>query len=52
MSTKRMWLLNTGRSTFHWWLRLMVAAFLLSAWVAVGFGQRDRPCRRPVTFGE
>jgi triacylglycerol esterase/lipase EstA (alpha/beta hydrolase family) len=30
------WLLNTGRSTFHWWLRLAVAAFLLSAWVAVG----------------
>jgi cytoskeletal protein RodZ len=28
-----MWLLNTG---FHWWLRLTVAAFLLSAWVAVG----------------
>ena len=36
LSTKRMWLLNSGRSTFHWWLRLMVAAFLLSAWVAVG----------------
>jgi triacylglycerol esterase/lipase EstA (alpha/beta hydrolase family) len=36
MSTKRRWLLNTGRSTLHWWLRLMVAAFLLSAWVAVG----------------
>jgi pimeloyl-ACP methyl ester carboxylesterase len=36
MSTKRMWLLNTGRSTFHWWLRLTVAVFLLSAWVAVG----------------
>jgi hypothetical protein len=31
-----MWLLNTGRSTFHWWLRLMVAAFLLSAWVTAG----------------
>jgi triacylglycerol esterase/lipase EstA (alpha/beta hydrolase family) len=30
-----MWLLNTG---FHWWLRLIVAAFLLSAWVAVGLG--------------
>lgn len=38
MSTKRTWLLNTGRSTFHWWLRLIVAAFLLSAWVAVGLG--------------
>jgi pimeloyl-ACP methyl ester carboxylesterase/cytoskeletal protein RodZ len=32
-----MWLLNTGRLTLHWWLRLIVAAFLLSAWVAVGF---------------
>jgi triacylglycerol esterase/lipase EstA (alpha/beta hydrolase family) len=31
-----MWLLNTGRSSFHWWLRLVVAAFLLSTWVAVG----------------
>jgi pimeloyl-ACP methyl ester carboxylesterase len=31
-------LLDTGRSTVHWWLRLIVAAFLLSAWVAVGFG--------------
>jgi hypothetical protein len=31
-------LLNSGRSTFHWWLRLIVAAFLLSAWVAVGLG--------------
>jgi triacylglycerol esterase/lipase EstA (alpha/beta hydrolase family) len=31
-------LLNTGRLTFHWWLRLIVAAFLLSAWVAVGLG--------------
>ncbi|PXX06884.1 triacylglycerol esterase/lipase EstA (alpha/beta hydrolase family) [Mycolicibacterium moriokaense] len=31
-------LLNTGRSSFHWWLRLIVAAFLLSAWVAVGLG--------------
>jgi triacylglycerol esterase/lipase EstA (alpha/beta hydrolase family) len=38
LSTKRRWLLNTGRSTFHWWLRLIVAAFLLSAWVAVGLG--------------
>jgi triacylglycerol esterase/lipase EstA (alpha/beta hydrolase family) len=36
MSAKRRWLLNSGRSSFHWWLRLMVAAFLLSAWVAVG----------------
>jgi triacylglycerol esterase/lipase EstA (alpha/beta hydrolase family) len=36
MSTKRLWLLNTGRSTLHWWLRLMVAAFLLSAWMTVG----------------
>ena len=26
------------KSAFHWWLRLIVAAFLLSAWVAVGFG--------------
>jgi triacylglycerol esterase/lipase EstA (alpha/beta hydrolase family) len=32
-----MWLLNTGRLTLHWWLRLIVATFLLSAWVAVGF---------------
>ena len=38
LSTKRMWLLNTGTSTFLWWLRLIVAAFLLSAWVAVGLG--------------
>ena len=37
MSTKRGWLLNTGRLTLHWWLRLIVTAFLLSAWVAVGF---------------
>jgi triacylglycerol esterase/lipase EstA (alpha/beta hydrolase family) len=29
-------LLNSGRLTFHWWLRLIVAAFLLSAWVVVG----------------
>jgi triacylglycerol esterase/lipase EstA (alpha/beta hydrolase family) len=36
VSAKRM-LLNTGKSTFQWWLRLMVAAFLLSAWVAVGW---------------
>lgn len=36
LSTKRMLLLNTGRSTFQWWLRLIVAAFLLSAWVTVG----------------
>lgn len=36
MSAKRRWLLSTGGSTFHWWLRLMVAAFLLSAWVTVG----------------
>jgi triacylglycerol esterase/lipase EstA (alpha/beta hydrolase family) len=27
---------NTGTSAFHWWLRLMVAAFLLSAWVTLG----------------
>jgi triacylglycerol esterase/lipase EstA (alpha/beta hydrolase family) len=26
------------KSAFHFWLRLIVAAFLLSAWVAVGFG--------------
>jgi pimeloyl-ACP methyl ester carboxylesterase len=38
LSTKHRWLLNTGRSTVHWWLRLIVAAFLLSAWVAVGLG--------------
>jgi pimeloyl-ACP methyl ester carboxylesterase len=38
LSTKRKWLLNTGRSTLHWWLRLMVAALLLSAWLAVGLG--------------
>jgi pimeloyl-ACP methyl ester carboxylesterase len=31
-----MWLLNTGKSTFHWWLRLTVAAFLLTTWVMVG----------------
>jgi len=31
-------LLNSGRATFHWWLRLIVAAFLLSAWVAAGLG--------------
>jgi triacylglycerol esterase/lipase EstA (alpha/beta hydrolase family) len=29
---------NSGRSTFHWWLRLIVAAFLLTAWVVVGLG--------------
>ncbi|HZN81628.1 MAG TPA: alpha/beta fold hydrolase [Mycobacterium sp.] len=34
----RRWLLNTGGSTFHWWLRLTVAAFLLATWVAVGLG--------------
>jgi triacylglycerol esterase/lipase EstA (alpha/beta hydrolase family) len=38
LSTKRSRLLNTGRSTLHWWLRLIVAAFLLSAWVVVGLG--------------
>ncbi|HET6735965.1 MAG TPA: hypothetical protein VFH65_25165, partial [Mycobacterium sp.] len=31
-------LLNTGRAAFHWWLRLIVAAFLLTAWIAVGWG--------------
>jgi len=36
LSANRMWLLNTGRSSYHWWLRLVVAAFLLSTWVAVG----------------
>ncbi|MGX9788086.1 alpha/beta fold hydrolase [Mycobacterium sp. MMS18-G62] len=36
MSTKRMLLLNTGSSTFQWWLRLIVAMFLLSAWLTVG----------------
>jgi pimeloyl-ACP methyl ester carboxylesterase len=29
-------LLNTAGSSLLWWLRLTVAAFLLSAWVAVG----------------
>jgi len=38
MSTMRRWLLSTGGSAFHWWLRLMVAAFLLATWVAVGLG--------------
>jgi triacylglycerol esterase/lipase EstA (alpha/beta hydrolase family) len=37
VSTKCM-LPNSGRSTFHWWLRLIVAAFLLTAWVVVGLG--------------
>jgi pimeloyl-ACP methyl ester carboxylesterase len=36
LSTKRRWLPNIGASAFHWWLRLIVAAFLLAAWVAVG----------------
>src|SRR3981189_827067 len=36
LSANRMWVLNTGRSSYHWWLRLVVAAFLLSTWVAVG----------------
>jgi triacylglycerol esterase/lipase EstA (alpha/beta hydrolase family) len=36
LSANRMWLPNTGRSSYHWWLRLVVAAFLLSTWVAVG----------------
>jgi len=35
VSTKRV-LLNNGKSTFQWWLRLIVATFLLSTWVAVG----------------
>jgi triacylglycerol esterase/lipase EstA (alpha/beta hydrolase family) len=47
LSTKRRWLLNTGRSTFHWWLRLMVAAFLLSAWVAVGLASGIAHADRP-----
>jgi pimeloyl-ACP methyl ester carboxylesterase len=38
MSTTRRWLLSTGESTFQWWLRWMVAAFLLATWVAVGLG--------------
>jgi triacylglycerol esterase/lipase EstA (alpha/beta hydrolase family) len=38
LTTKSIRLLSTGRLTFHRWLRLIVAAFLLSAWVVVGFG--------------
>jgi hypothetical protein len=38
MSTTRRWLLSTGGSSFHWWMRLTVAAFLLATWVAVGLG--------------
>ena len=36
MSTNRMWLLKSCSSSIQWWLRLTVAAFLLSTWVVVG----------------
>jgi pimeloyl-ACP methyl ester carboxylesterase/cell division protein FtsN len=37
VSTKRT-LLNASGSALYWWLRLTVAALVLSAWIVVGFG--------------